>query len=204
VFSVRCLGVLVSHDLRWNDHAKDIALACRRKLGALNRVFGLAPTEVRRRIYLSSILPKIDYCCALYDSSFSLTVLDSVNKLASRVISRNFDYRSSSSLLVSQLSLPNLTLRRKYFRLLQFFKIYHRLSPVSLFYTIHRPHYSSLRLHHSKYVRIPSSVDGYSPQTVHSSFFYSTIADWNNLPESVICLSSLASFKTALCQYLFQ
>ncbi|CAF0829122.1 unnamed protein product [Didymodactylos carnosus] len=28
-------------------------------LGALNRVFGLAPAEVRRRIYLSSILPKI-------------------------------------------------------------------------------------------------------------------------------------------------
>ncbi|CAF0919270.1 unnamed protein product, partial [Didymodactylos carnosus] len=29
-----------------NGHAKDIALACRRKPEALNHVFGLAPTEV--------------------------------------------------------------------------------------------------------------------------------------------------------------
>ncbi|CAF0832327.1 unnamed protein product [Didymodactylos carnosus] len=36
---------VVLKSLLWNDHAKDIALAYRRKLGALNRVFGLALTE---------------------------------------------------------------------------------------------------------------------------------------------------------------
>ncbi|CAF4392875.1 unnamed protein product, partial [Didymodactylos carnosus] len=108
-------GVRLSHDMKWATHIREVATSCRKTLGVINRVFGEASQSIRLVLYLTCVLPETDYCSALYDSKFTthLEPLEAVKRLASRIITRNFNYETDSLSLVNKLGLPDPSVRRR-------------------------------------------------------------------------------------------
>ena len=69
VQQTKCLGVTISADLTWSkyiyiDHTRKSA---KRHLGMIHRKFHQSSPQVRKKLYSSVILPKLEYCCSVWD-----------------------------------------------------------------------------------------------------------------------------------------
>ena len=64
---VKYLGVTLSANLMWSDHVSTICKSSKRQIGLIHRQLHQAPSEVRRKIVNSTIQPKLEYCCAIWD-----------------------------------------------------------------------------------------------------------------------------------------
>ena len=62
---VKYLGVTLSADLFWSEHIQSVCKSARRHLGVIHCQLHRAPPKVRHQIYCSTVLPKLDYCCAV-------------------------------------------------------------------------------------------------------------------------------------------
>ena len=69
--SVKYLGVTISHNLTWSHHINDICRTTKRQLGRVHRQFRHAPCHLRDKIYRTTILPRLEYCCAVWDPHHS-------------------------------------------------------------------------------------------------------------------------------------
>ncbi len=68
VHSYRYLGVLVTSTLKWKDHIKQICTKARKLIGMLYRQFSTwADTSTLRCLYLTCIIPHLEYACQLWD-----------------------------------------------------------------------------------------------------------------------------------------
>ena len=76
-----------------------------------------APQHVRHKIYTSVILPKLDYCCSVWDPHLNKNKqeLDKVQKFAGRVITH--DWKSDLPTLQNHLKWKDPTTRRKSIKL---------------------------------------------------------------------------------------
>ena len=64
--SVRYLGVTISSNLSWTEHITSTCKKAKRHLGLLNRSLYLSPPHIRKQIYQSTILPKLEYCSSVW------------------------------------------------------------------------------------------------------------------------------------------
>ena len=69
-----------------------ICKSSKRQIGLIHRQLHQAPPEVRRRIINSTIQPKLEYCCAIWDPHLKQDIanLDNVQKFAGRVVTHNW------------------------------------------------------------------------------------------------------------------
>ena len=65
--TVKYLGVILSSNLTWSDHINTTCKAAKRQIGLVYRQLHLAPPEVRLKVINSTILPKLEYCSAIWD-----------------------------------------------------------------------------------------------------------------------------------------
>ena len=65
--TVRYLGVTLSSNLTWSDHINSTCKAAKQQIGLIHRQFHQAPPEVRLKVINSAILPKLEYCSAVWD-----------------------------------------------------------------------------------------------------------------------------------------
>ena len=111
--SVKYLGVILSSDLR---------------------------QRVRAQLYKSAVLPKLDYCCAVWAPHLrsDISALENVQKFAARVTTRQWklDYES----LMSNLEWKPLTLRRDIVKLKVCYNIINNLSIIPPDNFIRHPH----------------------------------------------------------------
>ena len=141
----------------------------------------------------STILPKLDYCCAVWDPHHSneTTALDRVQRFAGRVITHQ--WQSDHSTLLNSLNWQPLQTRRRLIKLKVCYNILNNYSciPPSVF----TPHpYPHLRHSHSKMVLRPNA----KTNSHKYSFFIDVIPIWNSLPPDVINSPSPMSFKARI------
>ena len=211
------LGVTLSEDLKFNKHISKITNKASSTLGFLKRNLKHCPTSCRKIAYLSLVRSALEYSSILWDPHLQgdINKLEKVQRKAARFITG--DYRSKDTgcitRMLEQLELPTLQERRKMARLTFFYNVAEGLVPAMPIDTYLVP------IRGKRQIR-PKSFSGFTsanPVTQSAinnskcfktiqckcdiykqSFFPKTIIDWNNLDDSVVCATSLQSFKTAL------
>ena len=191
--TVKYLGVTLSSSFSWADHIQSTCKAARRKLGLVHRTFHMAPPQVRHTIYRSAILPKLDYCSAVWDphQECHKTELEKVQKFAGRIITGQ--WKSTYSSLLTRLNWHPLHVRRRHQKL----KVcLNNLSIISSSVFTPHPH-PSARIHHSKPIFKPFV----RTHAHRHSFFIDIISIWNSLPDFIVTSLSPDIFKRRLKAY---
>ena len=85
---MKYLGVILSSNLTWSDHINTTCKAAKRQIGLVYRQLHLAPPEVRLKVINSTILPKLEYCSAIWNPHLKKDIanLDNVQKFARRTV----------------------------------------------------------------------------------------------------------------------
>ena len=114
-------------------------------------------------------------------------------KRAARWMTSNYDYRSSVTATLDQLSWRTLEQRRADARLCLFYKMVHGIVAVPLPDYFQPAHRVSRYCHLMTFRQIHTNRNYYK-----YSFFPLAIAQWNAFPESVVSLQDLEAFKAAV------
>ena len=184
------LGVLLSHDLSWDEHVQSVCSRARKILGLLYRWFyNNAPSHSLLQLYLSLVRPHLDYAAAICSLLVKKdqVALENVQKFACRMATKSWD--SSYEDLLDLVDLLHWSVRD--------------LKPGCLLYKIiHKLCYfddgiftpSTSLTHHAPHKLVLNCFFAYT-----NSYFYSfvpyTISFWNNLDSSLVCASSVSAFK---------
>ena len=105
----------------------------KRHLGLVHWKLHQASPQVRHAIYRSTILPKVDYCCAVWDPHYSAdkTALNRVQRFASRVITHK--WHANHSTLLNSLNWKPLEVHRRLIKPKVCYDIYEYLFLYTLF-----------------------------------------------------------------------
>ena len=196
--SVKYLRVTVDKHLRWHDHVDNMQKTCLGKIAAIRRASYYLPSQIRRTLYLSLVLPHLEYCSVVWHNcGATLTKrMERVQNYALH-ITLNKPLRSSTEEMHSQLPLPPLSCRRDISTILQVRRCLSRRVPNYLC---------------SKFVTRDSILTTYlstrgakdlhlkAPRTnwYESSFEYFGAKLSNDLPNEVKSMSSDSAFYKAL------
>ncbi len=61
------LGVTISRNLSWSQHITNTVRSSKQQLGLLHRKLKDASQQSKLKIYRSTVLPKLEYCAAVWD-----------------------------------------------------------------------------------------------------------------------------------------
>ena len=90
--SVKYLGVTISDNLTWSEHIRLTCKSAKCNLGLICHQFNHAPPHVHHKIYKRVILPKLEYCAAVWDPYFTTdkSSLENVQKFAGKIITNQW------------------------------------------------------------------------------------------------------------------
>ena len=193
---MKYLGVTISNDLTWSRHINNITKSTKCLLWRIHRKFHDAPNHLCLKVYQTTVLPKLDYCCAVWDPHQVTyrSQLENIQKFTGRIITKNWslDYPS----LCVSLNLKSLYARRQIQKLKLCYKILTSNSCLPSDHFTPHPHPSPW-CPNSKQLLIP-----YARTSAHkASYFIDTAKLWNTLPEDIISAPSLDSFKNRLGRF---
>ena len=75
VNSCKCLGVIIDETLSWTAHVEYVKTKVASKLGMLNRIRDCVPQSCLKTLFLSLVMPSLDYCCTVWEIDTNLTML---------------------------------------------------------------------------------------------------------------------------------
>ena len=197
VSCVKYLGLTVSADLRWNRHVDKVVAKSSNTLNFLRRNLRIRNTRVKAQAYKSLVRPLLEYSCTAWDpyTKQLINKLEMVQHRAARFALDRYHHTDSVSAMLKSLSWPTLAQRRLQCRLSMFYKIHYDLVAVdSGRFLVPKRHTSPTRTENSLAYNIPQSRTEYH----RNSFFPRTVRSWNLLPNSVVCSTSLETFKSAI------
>ena len=190
------LGVTIDVQLTWCKHIEEISKKVSSAIGALKRVLPFISKETAIQIYNALILPHFDYCSPVWDC-FSGCLSDKLQKLKSRAVRviTKLPFDTNSPNLLSTLNWVRLSIRRKKKpRNLMTYKTMNGLAPEYLQRRFAWC-YSNYNLRNSEgKLALPKPRTNY----LKRSFSYSRATLWNNLPNSLKTVGSIAHFKRNL------
>ena len=180
------LGVLISSNLCWSPHIKEICKSARKMLGLLYRNFATNVTDpsVILQLYLALVRPRLEYAAEVWNPNLErdINCIERVQKFALRICSHH--YQDSYEDLLHFLYQPTLRSRRIFLSLCTFFKIVKELVYFPSVSLTPLP-ISTSRLCHPHSFRIPfARCNG-----LNFSFINASVPLWNNLP--IVRLSHL-------------
>ena len=165
VTSLKFLGVTLSNNLSWSEHINNIYLRSKRQLGLIHQHFHAATRVARERLYVSTVLPYLDYCSLVWDPHHrkNIAKLNSVQAFASKVVLKNWSLFRHDRL--STLDWVSLCKRCQKQKLVMCHKIVHNSSILPSSYFSFLPSVSR-PLHHSHNMRLyaPSVKTDYYKQ----------------------------------------
>ena len=203
VMQVKYLGVLLDCALSGSAHVGSLLKSCAGRLSFLYRNASFLDFHCRKMLCMALIQSYIDYCSSSWYESLSAslkTKLDVLQRKMLRFVFR-FDYRQHvGKAEFKSLSWLTISDRVNFFKLVHLFQIRHNRSPQYL-----RPNFKSVSDAHSYRTR-GSSTSTYhiskSLSSTTSSFAYSCVKLWNNLPPRIKSIDSLMVFKRELRTWL--
>ena len=150
-------------------------------------------TATKASAYLLLVRPLMEYACAVWDPHYlsHISILEKIQRRsrAARWAVSNYSYHSSVSALLHHLNWTPLAQRRKRFRLNLFYQTIYNLTGLSLPEYYHPTSYYTRHHYLLHLITLPSNTIAYM-----SSFFPSTIRDWNQSPLSIIELTNYNNF----------
>ena len=193
---MKYLGVTISSDLTWNRHVFNICLSARKRLGLLYRTFSQCDKQSLSQLYKSLILPKLDYCCGVWDPSTSVrrNKLESTNKFAAKICTKCW----SSPSPLSHLGWSDLATRRKIQKVLLCRRILRNQSIILPSTYFSSPPVSNTR---SSTLKHAASIPFARTKSFQSSFFVSVCHLWNSLPFNITLLSCNRLFKLSVTRF---
>ena len=122
------LGVLLTSDLSWSGHVKNVCSKARQLVGLISRRFYRHSSEqTLRQLYLSLVRPHLEYATSAWSPHLQkdITMLEKTQRFATKVCTKLWD--SSYHDLLDKLRLPTLAQRRLHVDLCLMYKIIHGL-----------------------------------------------------------------------------
>jgi len=191
------LGVLLSADMSWSHHIKQITAKAQQKLGFLRRNLKGSPKECKSLAYISLVRSGLEYSSIIWDPHLKKDSdsLERVQRRAARWVTSSYDRYTSVTQLLKDLDWDNLQERRKHQRLIFLYKILHEevaVPPETIDIVLHnRPSRGNSNTQKISRPRTNTSE-------FQNSFINRTIIDWNGLPNTVAQAGSVSSFKSQL------
>jgi len=124
----------------WGAHIDNGCNSIKRQIGCIHSQLRSAPPQLRLKIYITTTLPKLEYCSAVWDPHRVKwrQQLENVQKFAGRVITNN--WTSGYESLCSSLGLMKLADRRRAQKLKLCYEIVNNLSCIPSFTLSPHPH----------------------------------------------------------------
>jgi hypothetical protein len=193
------LGITFDSDLKWKTHINNVTNSCKRTLGVIRRNFKCCSTEIKSRLYLSLVQPKLEYGTAAW---FPYTIqethtLDKIQRSAARLCQNDYSRDSSVTAMLSSLGWPSLDTRRKITRLSMLYKITHNLVDIEWQNHLTKPQRRLKRTYDLSYQRTQTKT-----KALEFSFFPWTSKIWNELPHHLLDQTKLTHFKTGLVKHM--
>lgn len=199
VVAYKYLGVLITNNLSWSRHIDLITSKANRMLAYLKINFSLAPSSLKKQLYITYVRPTLEYASSSWDPGYMTLTnqLEAVQNRSARFILSNYHRTSSVTSMKSTLNLSPLATRRKLSRLCLFHKVYHHNQVLQSRWMQPAP-FISERLDHRHKVHIPHQ----NTVTYSHSFLPKTCREWNHLPASLVCITNPDRFREALANTL--
>ena len=181
--------------MKWNNHINRVTSKATNTLNFLRRNIYFCNVATKSTAYISLVRPILEYAAASWDpyTKQNINSIEAVQKRAARFAKNNYKSTTSVTQLKDELGWDPLEKRRQNIRLIQFYKSYNNLSPVTL-EGLKRPVRTTRRsADGSNFIAIQARTDCYK-----YSFVPRTVVDWNSLSSSVRSKSSVDSFRAAL------
>ena len=192
------LGIVLSHNLRWNAHIDDIVNRCSKKVNMMKAFKYELDRKSLETIYLSFIRPTIEYGDILYAGTYEsdLCKLDRIQVDAMRIVTGATE-RSNIALLYEELCWPLLESRRQVHCLSMMFKIVNGLAPQYLCDLIsprvNIPEGRNLRSTKNDLLPIPFT----RTESFRRSYIPHSIRLWNGLNNAIRSCPTIETFKNA-------
>ena len=197
VNNFKYLGVVISSDLSWSTHIASTCARAKKTIGLIYRTFRQAGPKCLLCLYKVLVRPILEYCCGVWDPVYSTEVarIERVQEFAAKMATGKWKEHGYS--LVSELGLPSLTNRRTFLKLCLCRRILgdSSLIPSSVFC---RAIPSAVRHQNSIQIYKPFVKTNYH----QSSFFVSVIGLWNSLPDEIVTVPKIETFKRILKMFL--
>ena len=189
----------LSTDLTWSKHINKVTSKANRQLSFIRRNLQINNTKVKETAYKGLVRPILEYCASVWDPYHLkyINQLEMVQRRAARFVLNRYHNISSVTEMLDQLKWESLKHRRQKARLLMFYKIKMGLVAISLpSFIVPKPRPRPGYPH--QYMQPFCRTEAY-----HNSFFPHTITNWNALPVTIACQTSLSSFKAGLTSHIF-
>ena len=186
------LGVMVSSDLKVDQHITKITTTANKMLGLLLNSFSFIDQKSYRTLYCTFVRSQLEFAEPVWSPHMEMHIekLERIQRRASKHAPglAKMDYAER----LNQLNLTSLEDRRIRGDLITQFKIMNGLEAVN--WTNPPARYgATTRGHHLRYVKELST------NSIRSNFFFNRIANvWNGLPAEVIRANTVNMFKARL------
>ncbi|XP_065675726.1 uncharacterized protein LOC136091934 [Hydra vulgaris] len=190
------LGVIISNDLKWENHVISVANKANRTLGFLKHGFKYLDVSILKLLYKSTIRPQLEYAASVWSPFCTKDIkrLENVQRRSTRIESLNgICYEERRKIL----GLPTLQERRRRGDLIEMFKIlnsteYIRFEePLSFYHSMYRYRHNK-RLHRQYTKKL-------------CRYYYLTnrvVDDWNLLSQDAIDSANKNTFKNRIDKIL--
>mgnify|MGYP002259906745 FL=1 len=191
------LGITLTHNLSWQSHITRIINKSSQRLALLRRLKYKLSRKALIRLYLTMIRPILEYGCVLFDNCTDglSSSLEAVQFEAARICTGALRH-TPRLLLLSELGWQTLSDRRKYHKLVLFYKMVNKLTPRYLYDLVPRDIGLTTNLNLRNRLNIRQVK--FRTKRYGDSFLPSCIHLWNNLPLDIRQSVSLAIFKSKL------
>jgi len=200
---VKYLGVVISSNLKWNDHCQQIVYRATQSLNCLRRAMYGCTDRAKAMAYLTLVRPCLEYCNVVWTlyTAKNINMVESVQRRAARWIKSSFDpstfqWSKSSIDCLRELGWPSLEQRRRYACIVMLYTILHELAPIR-FADFFQLNDLSTRSHPLTIRCLPSSINAF-----RHSFFVNSIFIWNLIPFDVLA-TPVKYFRLRLKRFLF-
>ena len=192
------LGVELASGLEWKHHIETVIGKAHRSLNFIQRNLNHCPLEMKKRAYTSLIRPTLEYAAVCWDPHHQKEInsLESIQRKATRFITRDYRRTSSVTALMKKVELPSLQQRRENARLTMLYKIHHDEVQVEIPACYTQSKTPTVRTRYQRegqYNIITPRTDSYK-----FSFFPRTKPAWNQLPLHITTAPSVSSFSNRL------
>ena len=197
VAQYKYLGVLITSDLSWSAHVEMVSKKARQLIGSIYRKFySCCDFDSLLKLYKAYVLPVLSYCSCVWDPYLSRDkeLLESVQKFALRVCSKQWEAPYSQLLKLSQL--PSLSIMRSIQKLCLMYQIVNNLTVFTLDVFKVKPT-SSMVIRYQSSFEVPFARTNY----FYYSFVPSVCRLWNSLPDHIVLSESLNIFKRKVTAY---
>ena len=189
------LGILISHNLNWNEHIDFIASKSHRMLNLLYRTCkGISDTQVKKSFYLSWVRSRLEYACPVWSpyTKRNIRAFEQVQRKSTRfIVGKELNYNER----LKKIELLPLVYRREILDLIFSYKCFKGICELDISqYVSFRIYTRNLRGIDNLTLSVPFS----RTEAFKNSYFIRICRLWNGLPWHVRESDKLAVFRRKL------